>query len=317
MDQGLTRDGAQMLGFLIPACWRRCLAAIPFSVTLTTAIAAEPYQITWVLSDWAPNFIIRDGKPTDGQNDIYLKLIIARWPEAEHRFAVMSTARSVLELQRGSQLCRMNLIPTAEREKFAFFTLTHMQLPQEVIIRRAVADQAPLNGKGEVPLEKLILRPGLRGVIAAGRSYSDPIDKLFAAHRNDSNLKESPRLPSNSGLFKLLQLSRADYTLDFEPDYKYHREVDKDDSLVNLPIEGSGLIPVGIACPKTPWGRMAVMKIDQLLSEAVADPAYRQSQDRWLTQESIQRYRAELDRFYRQRARAADPARFALAPGRR
>ncbi|VEB43124.1 Uncharacterised protein [Chromobacterium violaceum] len=49
------------------------------------------------------------------------------------------------------------------------------------------------------------------------------------------------------------------------------------------------------------------MKIDQLLSEAVADPAYRQAQDRWLSPESVQRYRAELDRFYRQRARPADP----------
>lgn len=54
------------------------------------------------------------------------------------------------------------------------------------------------------------------------------------------------------------------------------------------------------------------MKIDQLLSEAVADPAYRQAQDRWLSPESVQRYRVELDRFYRQRARPADPARYAL-----
>ncbi|OQS09816.1 TIGR02285 family protein [Chromobacterium violaceum] len=296
-----------------PAALRRKLAGFALLAFVAGAsLAAEPYQITWVLSDWAPNFIIRDGKPTTGQNDVYLKLIIARWPEAEHRFMVMSTARSTLELQRGSQLCRMNLIPTPEREKFAFFTLTHMQLPLQLVIRRELAAQAPLNEAGEVVLEKLILKPGLRGITAAGRSYTAEVDRLLADRKGESNVREIPNLPSNDGLFKLLELGRADYTLDYEPNVKYREEQNRDHPLASLPIAGAALIPVGIACPRTRWGRMAVMKIDQLLSEAVADPAYRQAQDRWLSPESVQRYRAELDRFYRQRARPADPARYAL-----
>ncbi|AOZ49016.1 TIGR02285 family protein [Chromobacterium vaccinii] len=302
-----------MLVFPPAISWRNLARFALLALASAAAHASEPYQITWVLSDWAPNFIIRDGKPTTGQNDIYLKLIIARWPEAEHRFMVMSTARSTLELQRGSQLCRMNLIPTPEREKFAFFTLTHMQLPLRLVIRKEAAAQAPLNEAGEAVLDKLIRKPGVRGITAAGRSYTAEIDRLLAESKGGSNVREIPNLPSNDGLFKLLELGRADYTLDYEPNFKYRDEQSREHPLTSLPIAGAALIPVGIACPRTRWGRMAVMKIDQLLSEVVSDPAYRQAQDRWLSPESAQRYRAELDRFYRQRARAADPARYSLA----
>ncbi|VEB43123.1 Uncharacterised protein [Chromobacterium violaceum] len=98
--------------------------------------------------------------------------------------------------------------PDAEREKFAFFTLTHMQLPLQLVIRRELAVQAPLNEAGEVVLEKLILKPGLRGITAAGRSYTAEIDRLLADRKGESNVRDIPNLPSNDGLFKLLELGR-------------------------------------------------------------------------------------------------------------
>ncbi|MGR2663147.1 TIGR02285 family protein [Chromobacterium haemolyticum] len=289
-----------------------CRQLLLISWLASSAYANEPTSMTWVLSDRPPGFIIKDGKPTTGQNDIYLKLIIARWPETEHRFVVMSIPRANSELRNGSQLCRPNLIPTPERETFAFFTLTHMQLPEEVIIRRDSASKVPLNVQGEVMLERLIQQPNLKGIVAAGRSHSPQIARLLAAHSKDSNIQTALSLPSNGGLFKLLQLVRADYTLDFEQEFLYHH----DDGLINLPIAGAAMVPVGIACPRTAWGRVAVMKIDQLLSEVVADPRYRQAQERWISPESLRRYQSQLDDFYRLRARATDPARYTLSPVR-
>ncbi|OHX10381.1 TIGR02285 family protein [Chromobacterium sphagni] len=284
-----------------------CLAA------MAPAAQARPAtQMTWVLSDWPPNFIVRDGKPTTGQNDVYLKLIMQKWPQAEHRFIVMSTARSVLELQNKSPICRLNLIPTPTRERLAFFTLTHMQLPLQVIIRREVAAKAPLNDKGEVVLEQLIRQPDLRGIVAAGRSYTAGIDRQLASDKDKSNLRDIQNLPSNEGLFKLLQLGRADYTLDYESDLNYQQRSHGNQALVSLPLAGAALIPVGIACPRTEWGRQAILKIDALLAQVVNDPAYRAAQERWLSPASLQRYKPELDKFYRQRGHASDPARFSL-----
>ncbi|WP_047249614.1 TIGR02285 family protein [Chromobacterium subtsugae] len=285
-----------------------CLAAI------APLLAAGPLRaetMTWVLSDWPPNFIVREGKPTIGQNDVYLRLIIERWPQVQHRFVVMSTARSILELQNKTRLCRPNLIPTPERQRFAYFTLTHMQLPLQLIIRRDLAAKAPLNAKGEVELARLIRQPGLRGIVAAGRSYTAAIDSVLAAAKTGSNIRALQNLPANEGLFKLLALGRADYTLDYEPNLEYHNRHNRDQTLAGLPIAGAALIPVGIACPRTEWGLQAIRKIDALLAQAVADPAYRAAQASWASPASLQRYKAGLDRFYQQRSHPAPAAEFA------
>ncbi|UTH73782.1 TIGR02285 family protein [Chromobacterium sp. IIBBL 290-4] len=294
-----------MENLLKKMCW---LAALLLAVR-AGAVEVDTKNITWVLSDWPPNFIVVNGLPTVGQNDVYLKLLMARWPEARHRFEVMSTARSILALQKGSQVCRPNLIPTPERERFAYFTLTHLQMPLRVIIRSDKAAMAPRDARGDVLLGKLIAQPALRGIAAAGRSYTAEIDKLLAGPRN-ANVKMQPNLPSNEGLFKLLELGRADYTLDYEPNFNYRAEQVLQAGLTNLPLAGSKLIPVGIACPRTPWGRQAIVKIDSLLAEAVKDPAYREAQTRWLSTATMSRYKAELDRFYRWRTHPAPPGEY-------
>ncbi len=77
-----------------------------------------------------------------------------------------------------------------------------------------------------------------------------------------------------------------------------------------LPIAGQQPIPVGIACPRTEWGRGITATADALISKVVTRPDYFDSQKRWQSAE-LQKYMApHMRAFVKDRAQASDPAKF-------
>lgn len=261
--------------------------------------------MNWMLVDLRPLSNPRDGQPGDGTADGMLKLLVRAWPEAEHRFSVVAAARALRELQDRKDTCWATVLRTPEREKFIHYSMYMLVPPVALIVRGEAAARIPVNAAGEALLEQLFAQTGLRGLMTTGRSYGPRIDAALSAA--GGNLHRVPgSTVGDSNRFEMLLRNRADYLLEFEEALNYQRsarpEPFNETDLRVLHIAGARPEPLGVGCPRSEWGRNAIQKIDRLLSQLAALPAYRETMVRGIGLESQRRYRKDFDRFVAERA---------------
>ncbi len=279
--------------------------------------AADKPVMTWLLQDLPPVSMPVEGRPTVGVTDVLLHLIAQRWPEADHRYQVTNIARAQGQLAQGEQACINGLVITPERERIALLTPSNLVLPLQLITRQDMLKRLPRNEAGEVLPATLLERPGLRGVLVRQRSYTPLLDALLQGGTARPGAIDYAVTADNAGnLFKMVAMGRADYTLDYDFALAYQQQRDprffKDKHLVSVPIAGLQPFVSGIACPRTPWGREVMLRIDAIVASLASHPDYVNAADRWLSPETRKRYKAARAEFFRKRAARSDPAKFDL-----
>lgn len=281
--------------------------------------AARPV-LTWMVLDLPPGSKPVNGQLTDGISDLMLKMVFEAMPEFEHRILVANAARAMSKLAEGEPVCFGSAAYSTERERVAYFTLAYLIPPLQVVARADVAPRLPRNDRGEVPPAALFDAPDLRGLIVPQRSYSDLLDELLARRAAASGIKTVLASDGGSNILRMLKLDRADYSIeyDFVVDHLIGRtpELRREEYRL-LPIAGLQPLPVGIACPHTPWGRQTIQRIDAAVSRIAARPAYKRALMNWLPPESARRYERAIDEFIQQRTRPSDAAKFPPWPSPR
>lgn len=269
-------------------------------------------KVTWMVADQPPASMPVNGQPTDGVLDVLWKLIVQQWPEAEHQVVVMPTVRAMASLAEGRQACAMGVAITPDREKVAYFSQTHVGIPLQVITRSEVVARLPRNAAGEVLSQPLFDSPELRGILVRDRSYSPSLDAQLRRRSAKSTVSYSVTADGGANIFKMISLRRADYTLDFDfaLAYQLKKHPDYFQPLVSVPIANSTPLASGIACPRTPWGRNAIIKIDSIVASLATNRDYQESANRWLTPQTVQRYRKEWEVFFHNRERPTDPQKY-------
>jgi uncharacterized protein (TIGR02285 family) len=170
-----------------------------------------------------------------------------------------------------------------------------------VILRDDVLRLHP-TWRGGVSLRELVKAPDLHGIYLADRSFGPTLDPIIQSQDN-MGLK-----PNNGAtgvnMLKMIALRRADYSLDYPAMLAYlSRGSDLSKHLVSIPIaESPAFVEGHVLCTRNAWGEAAVQRIDEVLRELAATPAYREALYHWLPAESLQRDRKALDRFFDQRA---------------
>jgi uncharacterized protein (TIGR02285 family) len=110
---------------------------------------------------------------------------------------------------------------------------------------------------------------------------------------------------------KMVTSGRADYTLEYDYTVNYLRSRDPSLGVLKvLPIAGFQPVATSVACPRTPWGRSTIEKVDQLLTKVSSNPMYRASLEKWASSESIKRNKSLLNSFFARRAMLTDPSRW-------
>jgi uncharacterized protein (TIGR02285 family) len=276
--------------------------------------APDKPVMTWLIQDFPPLAMPVNGQPTVGVTDVLLRLIAQQWPQVEHRYVVSNTPRGMASLANGEQACFNGAVLTPERERFAYFTVTNFVIPLQLITRPEVVTQLPRNTAGEVLLDQLFDKADLRGLLVRQRSYLPQVDALLANRVSAPGIDYAVLADGGGNIFKMVALSRADYTLDYDfaLTYQQHKAPGffKDRHLLAVPVAGMAPFLSGIACPRTPWGRDAIMKIDALVAGLAGNKAYMEAANRWLTPESIKRYKEPRAEFFRKRLAPTDPAKF-------
>jgi hypothetical protein len=219
----------------------------------------------WLLIDFPPYSAPQpqSGKPGDGAVDQLLDQVIGAWPETvKHEFSVANTRRIWQSLSEGEPGCYTGALHTPERERQAYLSDVFMLPPIQLVVRRASLGKIPRNG--------------------SNLSYAHG-DKLGA------------------NIFKMIAFGRADYTLDYDFVLaQQQREDPQLDGLVVVPVDVARQPLVSsFACPRTPWGRIMIERIDKIVRQLARDPHYRDQLEHRLTPDTRQFFQKDFDEFYR------------------
>ncbi len=275
-------------------------AASAASVASALQKPAQVQSVEWLLADFAPVTLPVNRQPGDGFADQMLRYLIGAWPGVKHTFLPSNAQRGWQMIESGAHVCHPAAIRTPEREAKAYFVITYLLPPLQLIVRRDRLDKIPRNAAGEADLQRLLDQPDLRGAITHGRSYGTRIDEMLQAR--GANRSVTIYSPSDFGskLLQMISLDRADYGIDYDFTLRYLSEHNpRLNQLVSLPIAGANTpLVAGIACPRTPWGLQATQEIEQRLRTPEAVSVIRESLYRWLTPEVRHIYGANIDAFY-------------------
>jgi uncharacterized protein (TIGR02285 family) len=272
------------------------------------APAADPV-IEWNMMDWPPFIVFKDGQLPlsadelgEGAIDGYLRLVLARLPQYQHRFVSMTGLRAEIERKAGRGLCSPSSMRTPERLKERYFTPAMPTVPVHLVLRRERL-QAIAGGKGSVSLQQLTRREDVQGLVMSARYYGSTVAD-WVKPAPDSNVRAMVA-PKAGNLLTMLSASRMDYTLEYPMVVEYYqRSQGKPGELVSLPIDEVGEPPVGyFSCTRNPWGRAVIGDIDRALREVARLPEARQVYGRWMNEAVRATHQERINRFFDVRAR--------------
>lgn len=305
---------------------RWLIACMAWTLVLGTAAgqgapasdAAGGPTMHWLMLDLPPGSMPVNEHPSDGMSDRVLERVMDEMPQYRHSVGVVGAARALLSLADGDRACFASAALTPQREQVAYFTPTYVLPAMRVVVRADKAQEVPLNEHGEVSMRELLRSKVLHGIVVKERSYSPSIDEQVRLIGADAGVRSVPASGGGTNLLKMLELDRADYTLEYDFVLTYQAKVlpvllDPAHFVV-LPIAGAEPVRVGIACPHTPWGRDMIRRIDAIVARVSKEPGYRSNVERWLTPAAAKRHKHLLDQFLAQRAEPLPESYFPAAP---
>nr|WP_316642573.1 TIGR02285 family protein [uncultured Roseateles sp.] len=287
-----------------------CLGLASLALTLPAgarATEAPGKLIEWNVSDWPPFFVFQQGQlPQTAQDlgggaiDGFLRLVIERMPQYQHRFVSMTGARAEVERKAGRGLCSASSMRTPERLKERYFTPAMPTLPVQLVLRRERL-QLLAGGKGSVSLQQLIRRDDVQGLVMSNRQYGQTLAEWLKP-APDSNLRTMVA-PRAGNLLTMLAAGRMDYTLEYPMIVEYHLR-NRGPELVTLPIDELGEPPLGyFSCTRNAWGKVVIADIDTALRKVARLPEARQVYSPWMSEALRAAHQERIDRFFEQRAR--------------
>ncbi|WP_035055836.1 TIGR02285 family protein [Andreprevotia chitinilytica] len=273
---------------------------------LFTAVAAgsgEPREITWVLIDWPPLYIVPpDGAlegPSslgDGISDRASTLLAAKLPQYHHHFVRTDLQRLWGEIEHGHNLCYLSALRTPQREKLAYFTPSFVLPPLNLVLRKDQANRISATGQ-PVVLANLLNHAELKGAFATKRSYSSEVDVLIDQAGNKTRRIAEP---VSGRILRLIDAGQLDYTLEYPIVVAYHQKLKPfEHELITLPLaEIPDILTANVACTRNGWGKQAIQDIDAALIELSANEAFRNIVTPWLTADVVLRVRPRFEAFY-------------------
>jgi uncharacterized protein (TIGR02285 family) len=234
-----------------------CLSLSVFSL--------QAQNIHWLQADFAPCHIPVNSNKA-GYCDLIDQIIIDKLPEYSHTFELSTLSRYVNIMQTEVDFCTSDLLRSAEREKYLYYSKTRLYvLPNGVIAREGDSRLAPyVNEQGEVDFEKL-LRSGLSLGLNEGRFYGAGIDAQLKQMADKSPIVF---IGSELKTIQMLIMNRFDYSLANPTEIGlFEFNEPESNKVVFYPIAGrNNLLSTHISCRKSVHGEQVINKIDQRLS---------------------------------------------------
>lgn len=195
-----------------------------------------------------------------------LAFLTTHLPSFTHHVVRVSTARAYHELEHGAGICKVGVLLSPERQRFAVFSARHMMQPgyHMVVRKERLSALAPVIVKGEIDLDKLAALTGMTGGYTHLRHYDSAITDFIQAHDGGgvTNVVATPLL------FNLMQAERIDYAFVLPMDVYFYADEAASQKLMVLPIKGATpWAEAGVACSSDQSGKDVIRAIDALLAD--------------------------------------------------
>lgn len=241
-------------------------------------LADDNNVIFWQTYHRPPGIILTGEEQGTGAIQKTLNLVINNLPEYQHEMPMTTLARSLADMKQGKHVCHPALFRTPERESFMYFSQVSLMNPTHrlVVHKNKLAHIA---NNGTVDLQEAFAVPNMTFVLINGRSFSHGIDAIIAQHLDKRTLVDLTNT-SLTILFQMIELGRVDASIvyPYEVSHYLNQNLKKSKHLNVYKIADTPEYGLGsIACPKTPWGKRVITKIDNVLSEIKPTQAYREA----------------------------------------
>jgi len=269
------------------------LAAAALGPAAPGPARAADKRLAWAVFD-APPFTIADGENRGtGIFDRIRSLLSAKLADYAITSVTVPFPRIVTSLKRGENWCFVGGVKTPERESFAVFSRpVAMFYPLRIVVREA--DRARFEALGPLSLRNLLTEHrSLRTSTLRDRAIAPAVDALFRHYPPGQTYARFEEA------YRMLLSDRLDYLVDFSSISAYNaRQIGAPGAFVGLPFaESPEPVFARVMCAGTPWGRDVVARIDAILAEERASPAYRRIVEAWAAEADLPRIRAAYDAF--------------------
>ncbi|KAF0814044.1 hypothetical protein IGB42_01724 [Andreprevotia sp. IGB-42] len=278
-------------------------------ILLPALACAEPQrEITWVLLNWPPVFILFDGQTPAAPNELgsgmgeqQLRMMAERLPQYRHRYVRSDPQRAFGEMRRGMSLCFYPALKTEDRRTYSYALPAAITTPLQLVVREDQrARIAP--GPAGVSLPALLARNDLKGYVQKGRSYAQAVDTILDAPASQAKRITLPRV---GHLQQLIDSGQVDYTLEYPYVIEYENKVARfHNDLVSVPIaELEEPVVWHVACTRNNWGKNLMRDLDPVLRELATNADWREISGQWLDPATQRLYHARFKAFYDWRQR--------------
>ena len=289
------------------------LLALCCAVPATAQTVASKGSIVWVVVDWAPYMILKDGQAPaspqtlgSGSVDRAVFEVIQRMPEYRHEFMLANPQRIWSAMERGQNLCFPAAAKSNERLQLALFTPI-LLVPPPVLVFAPKQREALVGSAEPVSLVRLMREHPEAGRLQEQRAHGAQLDAVIDAHGQKLRRELMPTL---GGLLRPLSAGLFGYTLEYPMVIEYaqrQREGELAGVLETASVsEAQDWFSGYVACTRNAWGRQVIADIDAATRKAAGTPAFRHAVIQWLPKDLAQRNAERMKGFYD--ARAKGPA---------
>lgn len=289
-----------------------CCALVAAAMHPVSFALADTPRITWLVVDWPPYMILKNGAAPKTAEDLGQGVIdqsmaafIRQLPGYTHDFELLSLQRIWKSIEEGSNFCYAAAYKTPEREKWAYFLPSIPVQPMGVVVPRR-RKWLPTDETGSVSLAALLRTQSLKGRLEASRSYGPVLDQILS---QSPNILPRDPVPKMGSLLRPLAYGRFDYTLEYPivVEYALQQAPFKDELEVLGLSEASEMPTAYIACTRNAWGKQVVLDVDNAIRKAAAGKELRKIYDPWLPKATRKKFNQSINEFFDQRAHTAYP----------
>ncbi|WP_440055897.1 TIGR02285 family protein [Pseudoalteromonas sp. T1lg65] len=252
---------------------------------LAASLSAKSQQITWLVLDFPPYYILSGQFAGQGRDEAVIKLLHEYMPNYKFNYKTFPSSRAVHELVKTDQpYCIISLHKTPERAARILYSEQYstIGLSTSAAIRKSTMDNSSVQNN-TIVLGEFIAKNQLMLGVTAGRSYGNYLDQSIAEIAQQF-VQIRPGNDTLEGLTLMLLKGRVDVILGYPSEHHYLKlKMDKDDLLSQVRLANYTQVTRGyVGCSNNAQGQENIEALNKALMSAHENKRFHEIMTRWL-----------------------------------
>lgn len=253
--------------------------------------------IMWYKVPFPPLVITEGSFKNKGTDDLIFEYYKKKLVEYEHETELVSLNRLLGLAKEQNNFGALQLIKSAEREEFLYFTIPYdFTLSNHLIIKKDNLKifQAYIDDKGYIDIEKVFKNENITFGLVAGRVYHTTLTPLINEKRN---LDITHGLNNQEIILKKLATDRINATIEYPEVTEFILKEKKIDlEYLVIPIKGlDAYTPIRFSFPKNKWGLKITNELNGIIKEFIKTKEFENMTLKWSPEKIkyLKEFRAE------------------------